>query len=66
LYSQYAVWRGGGLTPLDDQQIGGLLMWIGGSLYFFLGMAVVFFLWADREEPQKNRPAFGETVAQEV
>jgi putative membrane protein len=66
LYSQYAVWRGGNLTPLDDQQIGGLLMWIGGSLYFFLGMAVVFFLWADQDERPKNRPTFGETVAQDV
>jgi putative membrane protein len=66
LYSQYAVWRGGGLTPLEDQQIGGLLMWIGGSLYFFLAMAVVFFLWADQEERQKNRPARSETVAQGI
>lgn len=63
LYSQYVVWRGGDLTPLDDQQIGGLLMWIGGSLYFFLGMAVVFFVWADQEERQKYRPACSETVA---
>ncbi|MFI5269843.1 MAG: cytochrome c oxidase assembly protein, partial [Chloroflexota bacterium] len=33
LYQQYAV-RSGGLTPVADQQIGGLLMWIGGSLYY--------------------------------
>jgi len=41
-------------------------MWIGGSLYFFLAMAVVFFLWADQEERQKNRPARSETVAQGI
>ena len=38
------------LSTLQDQQIGGLLMWIGGSLYFFGAMAVLFFLWAQQEE----------------
>lgn len=38
------------LTPLQDQEIGGLLMWIGGSLYFFGAMAVLFFIWAKHEE----------------
>lgn len=38
------------LSPLQDQQVGGLLMWIGTSLYFFGAMAVLFFLWAQQEE----------------
>src|SRR5919202_155365 len=46
LYAPYAaaprVW---GVTPLADQQIGGLTMWIGGSLYYFLAFMVIFFLW---------------------
>jgi len=53
LYAGYERVRA--LTPisaLQDQQIGGLIMWIGGTMYFFLGMAVVFFLWASREDPE--------------
>lgn len=60
LYQQYAV-RSGGLTPVADQQVGGLLMWIGGSLYFFLAMAVVFFLWAGQEERRMAPPAWRES-----
>jgi len=51
LYPNYAaaprVWD---LSPLQDQQIGGLIMWIGGSLYFFLAFTAVFFVWAARDE----------------
>lgn len=51
LYAPYGraprLW---GLSALQDQQVGGLIMWIGGSLYFFLAFAAVFFLWANREE----------------
>lgn len=47
LYPAYSaaprVW---GLTPLVDQQLGGLIMWVPGGL-FFLGVAsVVFFKWS--------------------
>ncbi|MGI8912930.1 MAG: cytochrome c oxidase assembly protein [Chloroflexota bacterium] len=66
LYRQYALLRGGRMTALDDQQIGGLLMWIGGSLYFFLAMAVVFFLWAGEEEHWVTIPAFGGAAARDV
>ena len=52
LYAPYAaaprVW--GSVTPLGDQQIGGLAMWIGGSVYYFLAFMVIFFLWAQHEE----------------
>jgi putative membrane protein len=41
------VW---GLSPLDDQQIGGLIMWVPGGLVFWLAMTVVWFRWARREE----------------
>jgi putative membrane protein len=50
LYRMYAeaprVW---GIDPLMDQQIGGALMWIGGSVYFLLLATVIFFIWANRE-----------------
>jgi len=51
LYPFYAaaprVW---GLSPLADQQIGGLLMWVPGGLVLWLAMTVVWFRWAAREE----------------
>ncbi|MBI1967665.1 MAG: cytochrome c oxidase assembly protein [Gemmatimonadetes bacterium] len=51
LYPFYAeaprVW---GLTPIADQQLGGLAMWIPGGLVFWLAMTVVWFRWSLREE----------------
>ena len=47
------AWR---LTALEDQQLGGLIMWVGSGLYFLLATAVVFFAWASREEAADRRP----------
>jgi putative membrane protein len=51
LYPAYAsaprLW---GITPLEDQHIGGLVMWIPGGLYFYGVMTVVFFKWSQRQE----------------
>src|SRR5207244_1739172 len=51
LYPFYAaaprVW---GLTPLADQQLGGLLMWVVGTIYLWVAASVVWFRWAGREE----------------
>jgi len=41
------VW---GITPLDDQQWGGLIMWVPGGLVFWIAMTVVWFRWGMREE----------------
>jgi putative membrane protein len=47
LYPWYATApRTWGLSPLDDQQLGGLLMWVPGNLYMFLAIGVLFFVWA--------------------
>jgi putative membrane protein len=52
LYPAYAraprLW---GISPLEDQLIGGLLMWIPGGLYFFAVISVVFYRWQQREAP---------------
>jgi len=51
LYPFYAaaprVW---GLSPLDDQRYGGLIMWVGGTLVLWIAATVVWFRWAWREE----------------
>ncbi|HZT06798.1 MAG TPA: cytochrome c oxidase assembly protein [Chloroflexota bacterium] len=44
-----------GVSPLADQQVGGLLMWVVGGTYWLVILTVVFFIWADREE----RHAYG-------
>jgi cytochrome c oxidase assembly factor CtaG len=46
-----------GLSPLEDQQLGGLLMWVGTGFYFLIASAVAFFAWANREEAANQRPA---------
>ena len=47
LYPWYvAAPRMWGLSPLDDQQLGGLLMWIPGNLWMFAAIGVLFFKWA--------------------
>ncbi|MEO8563233.1 MAG: cytochrome c oxidase assembly protein [bacterium] len=46
LYPWYSsaprIW---GITPMQDQLIGSLIMWIPGGLYFFAIISVVFFRW---------------------
>jgi putative membrane protein len=46
LYPAYAsaprLW---GLSPLEDQRLGGLIMWIPGGLFFYLLTSVIFFKW---------------------
>ena len=44
------------LSPLEDQQLGGLIMWVGSGLYFLIASGVVFFVWASREEAANRRP----------
>jgi putative membrane protein len=51
LYPWYAVApRTWGLSPLEDQQLGGLLMWVPGNLWIFLAIGVLFLLWAKESE----------------
>jgi putative membrane protein len=35
---------------LDDQRLGGLIMWIPGGLFMFLSMTICFFVWVHREK----------------
>ncbi|MBI4495241.1 MAG: cytochrome c oxidase assembly protein [Chloroflexi bacterium] len=58
-YPSYAaaprIW---GISALDDQQAGGLIMWIGGSLFYLLVLTIVFFRGAARvggKEPAVSR-----------
>ena len=44
------------LGPLEDQQLGGLIMWVGTGLYFLIATGIVFFAWASQEEAANRRP----------
>ncbi|HUP88532.1 MAG TPA: cytochrome c oxidase assembly protein [Longimicrobiales bacterium] len=62
LYTWYqAAPRATSLTAIDDQQLGGLIMWVPGALVFWVAISVVYFRWSaseDREEA-KHRVALG-------
>ena len=50
LYPAYSIApRVWGLTPMMDQQIGGLIMWVPGGLLFYVVMTFVFFKWAGKD-----------------
>jgi putative membrane protein len=38
------------LSAMHDQQIGGLIMWVGTSTIYLAAVAIVFFRWASRED----------------
>jgi putative membrane protein len=50
LYPAYAsaprIW---GISPMQDQLIGGLIMWIPGGLFFFIVISVIFFRWQQHD-----------------
>ncbi len=53
LYSYYAMGTHPfGLTPLADQVLGGLIMWIGQGVYIMFVFSGIFFRWAQREDSE--------------
>ena len=56
LYPHYVTnLRDWGPSPLEDQQIGGMVMWVFGDVAFLAGMAVVLILWMRHEERRTAR-----------
>ena len=55
LYS-YAprVW---GISPMSDQMIGGLIMWIPGGLFFYTIISIVFFRWQQKDGAESSAAA---------
>jgi putative membrane protein len=58
LYPMYAsaprIW---GISPMNDQLIGGLIMWIPGGLFFYTIVSVVFYRWNQRDGVESNAGA---------
>ncbi len=56
LYPHYVTnVRDWGLSPLEDQQLGGVIMWVFGDIAFLAGMAIVVVLWMRHEERRTVR-----------
>ena len=56
LYPHYVTnARSWGPSPLDDQHIGGILMWVTGDLAFVAAMLVVVWGWMRHEERRTAR-----------
>jgi putative membrane protein len=56
LYPHYVTnLRSWGPTPLDDQHLGGILMWVAGDIAFLVGMAIVIVVWMRHEERRTAR-----------
>jgi cytochrome c oxidase assembly factor CtaG len=51
-----ALW---GLTPLGDQQLAGLIMWMPGGAVHLAAAAVLFVLWLRESEQRSLREATG-------
>ncbi len=56
LYPHYLTnLRAWGPTAVDDQSLGGILMWVGGDLVFLVGMAAVVAAWVRHEDRRTAR-----------
>ena len=55
-YPAYAATTGPwGLTPLEDQQLGGLIMWIPGSVPYLIAGLAIFARWLHAAEVRSMR-----------
>jgi len=56
LYAWYeAAPRVFALTAVDDQQLGGVIMWVPGMIVFWIAITIIFFRWSRREERDEWR-----------
>jgi putative copper resistance protein D len=56
LYPHYLTnVRSWGPTPLVDQNVGGMLMWVGGDVVFLLAMGLVVAAWVRAEDRRTAR-----------
>lgn len=47
------AWWAKNWNHLDDQRLGGLIMWVPGGSILFLSMTICFFVWVQREQSQE-------------
>ncbi|HEY7598851.1 MAG TPA: cytochrome c oxidase assembly protein [Candidatus Limnocylindrales bacterium] len=56
IYPHYATLvRTWGPTPLEDQQLAGAIMWVGGDMIFLLALILAVWVWLRAEEEEGRR-----------
>ena len=66
-YADPTQMRAFGLTPLEDQQVGGLVMWVPGALAYVVVALSVVAAWLARPSPTRSRIVVAKSaVASEV
>jgi len=55
LYPHYLAARSWGPSPLDDQNLGGTVMWVLGDMVFLVAMGLVVIAWARLEDRRTVR-----------
>lgn len=43
------------LSAADDQQLGGVIMWVPGMIVFWIAITIVFFRWSNIEQREERR-----------
>ena len=56
-YAPYLTQPSARLTPLEDQQLAGLLMWVPASLVFVAGALVLFAAWLRQSDRLSRFPS---------
>jgi putative membrane protein len=55
-----------GISAIDDQQLGGLIMWVPGMMVYWIAIGVLFFKWSQAEGDYKPRPTVSAESASTV
>lgn len=55
-----------GLSPAVDQQLGGLLMWIVGSIFLIVVVSVIFLRWMYQQEERQHLADLAEAHEEEL
>jgi putative membrane protein len=56
IYPFYAVApRITSLTPIQDHQLGAIVMWVGGGTFWLIAFTIVFFRWAGQDMAEEAR-----------
>ena len=67
LYGPYiAAPRLWGISALNDQQIGGLIMWMPGDAPYAIAMAAILMSWFDRGDPAEQRRVWARRVEESI
>jgi putative membrane protein len=43
------------LSVIEDQQLGGLIMWVPGALIFWVAISILFYRWATAENREEEK-----------